>query len=361
MKKDLWHFPRTELAQQVLSLFESGLSSAFTFFAPRRMGKTEFLLKDIFPAAKSINWHVFYYSFLDADQDAKDKFRSALLRFAIETKAIKLVKRSLNKVGASAMGLSGEISFNNESIDISDINLVTLLNLLAKKKKILLLLDEVQALALRDDNHIFLATLRTGLDTSKDSIKVIFTGSSREGLKKMFSSAKAPFFHFGQNLNFPSLERPFIDHLCQAYAQVSSRGLDQDSIWKVFIDFEYSPQLIRSLIERLALNPSLGIKEAKESILNDLYSDRNFVKFWDCRSQLEKMILTKVAQSEHNLYSKIMLKNLASELGVDELKPYTVQGAIRSLMRSSILIKSSTNDQYIIEDPNFASWIKQNT
>jgi len=38
---DLWHFPCTELEQQVLALFVSGLSNALVFFAPRRMGKTE--------------------------------------------------------------------------------------------------------------------------------------------------------------------------------------------------------------------------------------------------------------------------------------------------------------------------------
>ena len=61
MKIDLWHFPRAELAKQVLGLFESGLSSALVFFAPRRMGKTEFLRKDIQPLADKKGFETVYF------------------------------------------------------------------------------------------------------------------------------------------------------------------------------------------------------------------------------------------------------------------------------------------------------------
>ena len=57
---------RTELAKQILGMFETGLASSLTFFAPRRMGKTEFLRKDITPLAEQFGWHIFYFSFLDA-------------------------------------------------------------------------------------------------------------------------------------------------------------------------------------------------------------------------------------------------------------------------------------------------------
>lgn len=70
--KDIWHYPRTALAEQVMSLFNSGLSHALTFFAPRRKGKTEFLLKDIAPLAKEQGYQVFYFSFLDSTNDTQN-------------------------------------------------------------------------------------------------------------------------------------------------------------------------------------------------------------------------------------------------------------------------------------------------
>ena len=40
------------------------------------------------------------------------------MKFAIERNLLKMAKRGLRKVGASAMGLSGEIEFNNETKEI---------------------------------------------------------------------------------------------------------------------------------------------------------------------------------------------------------------------------------------------------
>ena len=78
---DPWHYPRTGLADAVLGLFAGGLGSALTFFAPRRMGKTEFLRKDITPAAQARGWGVFYFSFLDEPEDVRAAFVAALGRF----------------------------------------------------------------------------------------------------------------------------------------------------------------------------------------------------------------------------------------------------------------------------------------
>ena len=66
-------------------------------------------------------------------------------------------------------------------------------------------------------NRDFIAALRTSLDINKDKIKVIFTGSSREGLRHMFSKSDAPFFHFGQNLPFPEFDQNFIEHLANIF------------------------------------------------------------------------------------------------------------------------------------------------
>ena len=51
MLNDIWHFPRPLLAEDYLATFARGLTSARGLFARRRMGKTEFLEKDLMPAA----------------------------------------------------------------------------------------------------------------------------------------------------------------------------------------------------------------------------------------------------------------------------------------------------------------------
>lgn len=50
---DPWHFARPELARKYLRTFEIGLISAQALFAPRRMGKSEFLERDLIPEAQA--------------------------------------------------------------------------------------------------------------------------------------------------------------------------------------------------------------------------------------------------------------------------------------------------------------------
>jgi hypothetical protein len=55
-------------------MFETGRASSLTFFAPCKMGKTEFLRKDITPLAEQLRWRVFYFSFLDAGLHSEGQF-----------------------------------------------------------------------------------------------------------------------------------------------------------------------------------------------------------------------------------------------------------------------------------------------
>ena len=62
---DPWHFPRDELATRVVDTLESGIVSAITLFAPRRMGKTQFVCTDLGPLATRKGWLVAYCNLWD--------------------------------------------------------------------------------------------------------------------------------------------------------------------------------------------------------------------------------------------------------------------------------------------------------
>jgi hypothetical protein len=64
------------------------------------------------------------------------------------------------------------------------------------RKPAFLLFDEFQELARSKAAAPLIAALRTSLDKRKDGLVAVFTGSSREGLRAMFSPREAPFFRF---------------------------------------------------------------------------------------------------------------------------------------------------------------------
>ncbi len=362
MTSDIWHYPRTELAKQVLGMFESGLSSALVFFAPRRMGKTEFLLKDMRPLAHRHHWPVLYFSFLDVGVHAKEVFTSALVEFAIETKVMKWEKfqKRIKKIEAGISGVHAGFEFRDPNE--AKTTLKEIMQALAKQPhKTLLLLDEVQILALDEKNKYFVAALRTVLDIYKDSIKVIFTGSSQEGLRRMFSKSDAPFFHFGQNLPFPEMPRDFIEHLVTIFHRATHRNLDAESLWKIFLKMNRVPQLIRSLVERLALHPDLTVQQAEKQLLQDLIDDREYATIWDNSSVLEQLLLKTITRGEKELFSEAKRLALAQKLGIDELSVSMLQSTIRSLKRKTIVGSLPERGGYSIDDPNFKNWIEQMT
>ena len=56
--------PRTELAKQILGMFETGLASSLTFFLMPD-GKNRIFIKDITPLAE-FGWRIFYFSYLES-------------------------------------------------------------------------------------------------------------------------------------------------------------------------------------------------------------------------------------------------------------------------------------------------------
>ena len=79
--KDPLYFHRPAYAAKLVSSLKDGITHAFTLFAPRRMGKTQFLLKDVAPLAEQQGFNVLYFSFMDATNPDSD-FQAALFAFA---------------------------------------------------------------------------------------------------------------------------------------------------------------------------------------------------------------------------------------------------------------------------------------
>ncbi|MDO5542959.1 MAG: hypothetical protein Q4F77_06575 [Acinetobacter sp.] len=353
---DPWHFPRTALAKQILGMFDSGLASSLTFFAPRRMGKTEFLRKDIRPLAEQLGWRVFYFSFLDAGLHSEGQFIAALDQFSQHTSLISKAGSWFKNIGT----VSGKIAEMKAEINLAQGEvhssiLASIQKLAEQGKPVLLLLDEIQALA-GSKHKATIASLRTALDMHKESIKVIFTGSSREGLRQMFSVSSAPFFHYGQNLPFPDLGKAFTDHLADIFFQTTQRHLDKDILWNAFVDMQRSPQLARSLVERLALYPALNIESAKTQLIADTMGHRDFRGRWNDFKPLEQFILKAISSAQVELYSSQFRQQLAEAIGVENISVSNVQSALRSLSKKQLIFKPE-NGTYEIEDALFKEWI----
>jgi hypothetical protein len=102
---DPWHYPRPKLAEKYLKVFDIGLIAAQGLFAKRRMGKSEFLEKDLLPAAREHGCLTAYVNLWDARKHPASSLIAALtLSFEPRgmAKIVKTLKTPLKKVKASA-------------------------------------------------------------------------------------------------------------------------------------------------------------------------------------------------------------------------------------------------------------------
>lgn len=227
---DRWHFARPGLAKAYLDQFELGLSSARGLFARRRMGKTEFLTKDLLPCAQTVGYLTAYVNLWD-NRAAPETALVAALAQAVQPvgfkKLLKGLTTPLSKVKASA-GIKGvaegalEAEFKPGAAGESLRSILKALD--RQDKPLLLVIDEAQVLA-RAAHSDFAHALRAALDIRKQAVKVVFAGSSETTLRQMFGSPTAPFYNWAPLEPFPLLSDDFVTFLVKKMNEIAKHEL----------------------------------------------------------------------------------------------------------------------------------------
>lgn len=356
--KDPLFFHRREYAEKLVNSLQDGIIHAFTLFAPRRMGKTQFLLQDVAPLAEERGFNVFYFSFMDST-DAAAEFQKALYQFAQNIQSGNKAKTFLSGISKiEVMGIGVERETQKQTMpSISEI-----ISHIATDNRIsLLLLDEVQELARLNNTGGLIRSLRTGLDMNQAKIKTIFTGSSTNGLHAMFNNNKAPFFHFAHALDFPQLGKEFTDFLAGVYQNRTGRHLDKAAMFDVFKRLNHTPMYMRAIMQDMILSPEISLEQAAESRIKELGEQYSEAGQWQQMKALEQAIIKDIARNpETSPYSKETRQRYATELGIESLSSSSIQGAIRRMTRHDWISKS-IDGQFTVNNPLLKTWIIENT
>lgn len=351
---DPLYYPRTKLAENLVRNLADGISSAFTLFAPRRMGKTQFLLNDITPIAKSMGFNLFYFSFMNENtQSVQSDLKTALLKFSDEispTTQLEKIKR-VNIFGV-------ELEKQEDLLVEASIN--EILNQIAKDNKAtLMLLDEVQELARMKNSEGVIRSLRTGLDTNKHKIKVIFTGSSTNGLRAMFNDSKAPFFHFSHAIDFPVLDQKFTDFLADIYQDRTGKQIDKAEFFKLFEKLNHTPLYLRAITQDMIINPNLSLEKAAQIRLQQMYEQSDYQAVWKRLSALDRLLLITILKGENGLYKTETRQQLAEKLGIsEEVSTSALQTSLKKLERHELITKQSDNS-LILNGSLFKNWLAE--
>ena len=366
--RDPWHYPRAQLAQRYLDMFALGLTSARGLFAKRRFGKSEFLEKDLIPAAQAAGYRTAYVNLWDNREQPAAALVEAIA-LAIEPRGVaKLVKRlntPLRRLKASGKvpGLA-EGSIEAELVDrASPMSagpmLTTLLRGFNKPKQLLLLvLDEAQVLAEPAHRNLTHA-LRSALDSRKSNIKVVFAGSSETTLRRMFGRPSEPFYNWAPLEPFELLGTEFVKALVDRTNTLTRFPLAQKDALAAFETLNRTPEFFRRFLDHYITNPDLGSRAALEDTRRHVFNESAHLSYWNGLLPADRELLRMVADGAPELHGASARALLGKALGLD--KPVSANAPYNSLKRlqtDGVLAKVDYAT-YRFEDDAFAEWVRQ--
>lgn len=365
-----WHYPRADLANGYLQTLQAGLISSMVLFAPRRKGKTEFVLEDLLPAAEAAGYRTVYCSMW---QNRSDPLASLLLALSnaakpksfgekLQDKLRRPLKKTSLEINAGLIGkVKAEAEFSARAVS-NQAALQSLPDLVdavlaASKGKVLIALDEIQHLA-KPEFQELVAALRTTLDVRKKSVKTVFTGSSRNRLQMMFSQIKAPLFQFSQTTDFPDLDERFVDFIMASFTQATGRKVPPAQANAAFAALSATPGLFHDAVERLMKIGGTDILAIAQQVLLESRDASGYVQRLMEMRPLDREVMRAVIERAP-LYTDETRRKLALAVGI-EGEPLTtrqVQIAVERLVTEQIIYQAGRG-VYEIEDDQLAEWLR---
>ena len=367
MTKALWHFPRTALAEQLFTTLSAGPVQAVSLFGPRRTGKTQFLLQDLAPLAEARGHRVVYASLW---QTIDYPLGILLYEFDLALREGSFLSRLKSAAGdiSPKFKLKAPFGAGEVEIDLSSAknkapeSHLLLLDQYCEKlasdaKPALLLFDEFQEVARAKDAEPLIAALRTALDKRKHGLIAVFTGSSQEGLRRVFTTRQAPFFRFAQPLDLPALDEDFVDHQLRALAASSKVKVQRDTALGVFTRFERNPLFFQRWLMTLALHPGLSAEEAVASIKAEIAEEFAFPATWMQLSGTQRLAARMLADGVRQVYGREGADYAAKLTGAPTPSSSALQAALGRLSRLGLVDKWDSDWRFT--DALFEAWVRE--
>ncbi|PIE43900.1 MAG: hypothetical protein CSA50_02785 [Gammaproteobacteria bacterium] len=361
-----WHYPRADLAEQYLGLLALGISSSLAIIAPRRKGKTLFILQDLAPLAQKKDYIPVYASLWQNINAPHEGLIAALedAIAALDKKATfsRLLKAKIKKTTVSNELLGKmEVEFadnpgkpTNKELAYLD-QLLSMLEKKVGKKTILLLIDEVQHLTTSSQFDPLVHTLRTMLDKRQGKVKSIFTGSSRHYLDLLLNESKSPFYHFVEQHDFPDLDDQFIEYLRGKLAKDHQIVIAIQPLRSAFMDLDQSPYWMMKLVAQL-ITFKATVEEALQYVTQLIEASEDFAGIAKRLKPIDKLVFLALCRGA-NPFSKELLARVDLETAVKGVAS-NVQRAIKRLSEAGLISQTRKNG-YNIEKPGLRRYLEQ--
>ncbi len=367
-------FRRTELAIAYCdSLAGNGIANATSglfLAAPRRVGKSTFLLNDLIPEAKKRGWTTIYIDlWVNINANPADIIAEAIKNKILEldSKFTKIAR----KIGLDKINVMGTFVLNFSSPGLPEnITLTDALRILYEiaDAPILLIIDEAQQALINEKAMSAMFAIKSARDqlnsqSAKTALMLAFTGSNRDKLAHLVLKKSHPFF--GSDVtSFPLLNKNYTD----AFTHWVNNNLapdnqfSEESMYQAFKLVGHRPEILRQIAGKIALSGEAS--NFAELLKKDALTWQNRVweeyeNDFNTLSPLQKIILQVLIKKEQSWlpFSEESMQTYSQLTGQEDISTATVQTAIQSLRERGLLWQSGRGT-YALEDESFAEWYK---
>jgi transcriptional regulator with XRE-family HTH domain len=374
--KDLVHYPRTELAEQIADALQGkdpfgDAHNGLFLAAPRGTGKSTFLQADLKPALKRRGITVVYVDFwANPPRDPRELLAEALGR-AIAPR-LGLISKLAAKRRLAKLTVNG-LEFDLTKIGRSDgVSIPDALQTLqtAVKKPVALILDEAQHALSSKAGEAAMMALKSARDQmngpGKVRLMLVLSGSDGYKLLRLVKTRAAPFFG-SQITPMPTLGADFVEHIAALIERQRPEltPIDRSVLFEAFQAFGARPQFFLDALGHM-LSPLENGTERPEAAVLAQARQHEQDEHWQTESDylslrpIEQAVLWRMLEqgprfrpydSESNeFYAKVLGRRI---------KKARVQAALESLCdRSPPMIGKSALGEYAIEDAALHAWFK---
>ena len=365
-----WYFARPGLAAQFLALLLDGTGDPLVLMGERRVGKTLFLLNDLVPAAQERNFRIVYVDLWQHRAQPLEAINYALQDTLddIEVPAGKVGRRlatAVKKIGLAGGSIDlGEAPMRRRPTDpalLVDWLLKQLI--IVGRKPVLLIFDEVQELAYVPAGEAIVSSLRAALTRQRKFVRVIFTGSSEEGLRALLSRSRAALYEGASTLSFPHLDESFLRFLIARVKTRFSRRIEFADCSAAFERLHYRPRAMIDLILLFLSKDSTSMVELVGQQLEAYLLEHDYAAQWQALKPLERLLcqtilagraVTSGAERLH------LAKHMQLPARTGGVPPGTIAKALRALQAEHIIARrGGARGSYRLDDPVFAEWIRR--
>lgn len=256
MPETVYHRPAlaSRLSKLILQVAVGSAASSGVFLAaPRRTGKSTFAREDLRPALETAGAIVLYADLwkdltkdpgqviVEAVREAVGRNEGFITRLARSSGMDKVTVGGLN-FSVDKIGLGQDVDLTTALVALSD----------ESRKIIVLIIDEAQHAITTEQGTAALFALKAARDELNSSkhhgLRIVCTGSNRDKLAMLRNSKDQAFFGASM-VQFPTLDKDFIDWLC---ANIDLPcALDPAEVFQLFKESGYRPELLGAAADEI--------------------------------------------------------------------------------------------------------------